>query len=156
MCKDRIDDLSCTLARKVAYYNLLLRGKWSHPDHIHVAMTKTCELMVTSVCQSNTYQLKQGKVPSQRYIYYTQWTVHHDVMIRSYHMKNKKLLLLKLMVRNGTLRLMKVYEICRSIILFLFFFNFEKCCSGSPVLPLVRTFSSSQHVFDQCWSFTFW
>jgi hypothetical protein len=29
-------------------------------------------------------------------------------------------------------------------------FGLEKCCSGSQVSPLVRSFSSLQHVFDQC------
>jgi hypothetical protein len=38
---------------------------------------------------------------------------------------------------------------------FSFHFN-KKCCSGRLVLPPARTFSSSQHVFDQIWSFTSW
>ena len=33
---------------------------------------------------------------------------------------------------------------------------FEKCCSGRSVSPPIRTFSSSQRVCDQRWSFTSW
>jgi hypothetical protein len=38
----------------------------------------------------------------------------------------------------------------------LFICFIRKCCSGRSVLPPARSFSSSQHVFDQSWSFTSW
>ena len=51
---------------------------------------------------------------------------------------------------------MKQYNRMTSVECFFFLLFDKKCCSGRLVLPPTRSFSSSQHVFDQRWSFTSW